>query len=89
MTSMEPQQKKLIARLRRVEGQVRGIQGMIEKQAECEAIAQQLSAARKALDRAFFEMVACSLEQQLQPARDIKSGRAATAKMLQLLSKFG
>ncbi len=82
-------QKQLIARLRRVEGQVRGIQGMIEKDADCEAIAQQLSAARKALDRAFFEMVACSLEQQLMGAPDLKTARAATTELARMLTKFG
>jgi DNA-binding FrmR family transcriptional regulator len=52
----------LVVRLRRVEGQLRGIQGMIEHGNDCEAIAQQFSAARKALDKAFYEMLACALE---------------------------
>ena len=51
----------MLARLARVEGQVRALQRMIERDEECEAIAQPLSAARKALDRAFYEMVACMI----------------------------
>lgn len=54
--------RSLVVRLRRVEGQLRGIQGMIEQGTDCEAIAQQFSAARKALDKAFYEMLACALE---------------------------
>ncbi len=38
-------------RLRRVEGQVRGLQRMIEQERDCEAILTQLMAARSALDQ--------------------------------------
>jgi DNA-binding FrmR family transcriptional regulator len=38
-------------RLKRVEGQVRGLQRMVEQHRDCEAILTQLMAARAALDR--------------------------------------
>lgn len=60
--------KSMCARLARVEGQLRGLQRQINEEADCERIAQQLSAARKALDKAFFTMVACMLEQGDLPA---------------------
>jgi DNA-binding FrmR family transcriptional regulator len=53
---------ELLLRLKRVEGQLRGIQRMIEGGEDCEPIAQQLSASRKALDKAFFELLACAIE---------------------------
>jgi len=40
----------LLTRLNRVEGQVRGIKGMIEKDAYCNDVLIQISAARAALD---------------------------------------
>ena len=40
----------LISRLNRVEGQVRGIKGMIEKEAYCDDVLNQIAAARAALD---------------------------------------
>ena len=55
--------KALCARLARIEGQLRGVQRLIESDAECDKIAQQLSAARKALDKSFFTMVGCVIEQ--------------------------
>lgn len=58
-------QRNMLHRLRRVEGQLRGVQRMIEAEASCEELAQQLAASRKALDRAFFEMVACTMEMEL------------------------
>lgn len=63
--SAEPHPKArrdMIVRLRRIEGQLRGIQKMIEDGAACEDVAQQLSASRKALDKAFYHMLACVVE---------------------------
>jgi CsoR family transcriptional regulator, copper-sensing transcriptional repressor len=66
---INPEKKKALSdRLARVEGQVRGVQKLIESEADCEKIAQQLSAARKALDKSFFAMVACMIEQGDLPA---------------------
>jgi len=42
----------LISRLNRVEGQVRGIKGMIEKESYCDDVLNQIAAARAALDSA-------------------------------------
>jgi DNA-binding FrmR family transcriptional regulator len=65
MSRLDDAQKKkaLCDRLARVEGQLRGIQRLIDGEADCEKIAQQLAAARKALDRSFFTMVGCLIEQ--------------------------
>ena len=38
-------------RLKRIEGQIRGLQRMIEEHQECESILTQVMAARSALDR--------------------------------------
>ena len=40
----------LLSRLNRIEGQVRGIKGMLEKDAYCDDILNQVAAARSALD---------------------------------------
>jgi DNA-binding FrmR family transcriptional regulator len=51
----------LVKRLRRVEGQLRGIQQMLLDNRECRDVVTQLSAARKALDQAGFKLVASGL----------------------------
>lgn len=89
MDHREAHQRKLVVRLRRVEGQLRGVQAMMEKRADCEDIAQQLAAARKALDRTFYEMIACSLEQAAQEGGTPEDMQAATARMTRLLAKYG
>jgi len=45
------EQKEIITRLRKVEGQVRGLQRMVKEGQDCEAIITQLMAARSALDK--------------------------------------
>ena len=49
--------KSIISRLRRVEGQLRGLQKMIEEERSCEQIIVQVSAARAALDKAALLIV--------------------------------
>lgn len=75
-------------RLRRVEGQIRGVLTMMEQDLPCDAIAQQLSAARKALDRAFYEMMACSLEMEIGEAVSANVIRERIAEKARLLAKY-
>lgn len=63
--------RQIMQRLARVEGQLRGVQKLISEEHDCEKIAQQLSAARKALDKSFFAMVACMMEQGELPPQHI------------------
>jgi len=44
----------LIRRLRRLEGQIRGIQQMLTDERDCRDVVTQISAASKALDQAGF-----------------------------------
>ncbi|OBS31600.1 Transcriptional repressor FrmR [Tepidimonas fonticaldi] len=68
----DPDRKKaLLLRLKRVEGQLRGIQRLIEADTDCEKVAQQLAAARKALDKSFFMMVGCVMAQGDTPPDDV------------------
>ncbi len=51
MTSREQKLKSaLLTRLNRVEGQIRGIKGMIEKDSYCDDVLHQISAAQSALN---------------------------------------
>ena len=65
--------RTILARLRRVEGQVRAIQRMITERRDCHAIAHQMSAARAALDRATVQLMATSMAQCLR-STDNSSG---------------
>jgi len=52
----------LLKRLRRAEGQVRGIQQMLTDGRDCRDIVTQISAVSKALDQAGFLLVAAGLQ---------------------------
>jgi DNA-binding FrmR family transcriptional regulator len=79
--------KAMDARLARVEGQVRAVRRMIDEDEACGDIAQQLAAARKALDRAFYEMVSCMIRQE--PFAEEKARRAHAEEVAELLARFG
>ena len=56
----------LTKRLRRIEGQVRGIQQMLAESRECRDVVAQVSAASKALDQVGFKLLATGLSHCLQ-----------------------
>lgn len=59
---MEAENKKIMNRLRRAEGQLRGIQKMIEDEQECLDIITQLSAVRSGIDRVMGIIMAENLK---------------------------
>jgi DNA-binding FrmR family transcriptional regulator len=79
----EASRTDLLNRLRRAEGQLRGIQRMVDEGEDCMQIAQQISAVRKALDSAYVRMTVCFMEQELS-AR-MRDGKGRQAELEQLL----
>jgi CsoR family transcriptional regulator, copper-sensing transcriptional repressor len=61
----ETARSDVVNRLRRAEGQLRGIQRMVEEGEDCLKIGQQFSAVRKALDSTYLRMTVCFLQQEL------------------------
>ncbi|MBE3590346.1 MAG: metal-sensitive transcriptional regulator [Firmicutes bacterium] len=69
MTSLDIEPDKLrsmIHRLRRIEGQARGLQKMLEEGRPCEDIITQLAAMRSALNKVGLSLVAENLAQCFQ-----------------------
>lgn len=58
-------QQGVLNRLRRAEGQLRGIQRMIERGEDCRKVAQQFAAVRRALDSTYVRLTLCFVEQEL------------------------
>ncbi len=69
----EEYKNKLVSRLNRAEGQIRGIRNMVEKDAYCDDILNQISAVQAALD-SVGKMI---LESHIRccVARDIREGK--------------
>lgn len=68
--------KRLINRLNRIEGQIRGIKGMLEKDAYCTDILIQVSAVNAALNSFNKELLANHIKTCV--AQDIRNGKDDT-----------
>ena len=68
--------KKLINRLSRIEGQIRGIKGMVEKDAYCTDILVQVAAVNAALNSFNKELLANHIRTCV--ANDIREGKDET-----------
>lgn len=69
----EEQKKALMNRLKRIEGQVRGIQAMIEKDAYCNDVLIQSAAVSAAINAFNKEVLASHIHTCV--ARDIREGK--------------
>lgn len=72
----EEEYKKLINRLNRIEGQIRGIKGMVENNAYCPDILIQVSAVNAALNAFNKELLSNHIRTCV--ASDIKNGKEET-----------
>jgi len=85
----EEEKKALLTRLRRAEGQIRGIEKMVESGAYCPDILVQVSAVTSALNSFNKELLACHIKSCV--AEDIRAGKDETVdelcRVLQKLMK--
>ncbi len=73
---------EIIKRLRRVEGQIRGIQAMIDEGRDCNDVLTQFAAAHKAMSRAGFRFFAVTMEQcRLHP--DLADEKGYTSERME------
>ena len=77
----------LIRRLNRIEGQVRGVKGMVEKEAYCTDILIQVSAIQSALNAFSRELLGNHIRTCV--AEDIRAGKDETIdELMQTLQKL-
>jgi len=71
-------------RLRRIEGQIKGLERMLDEARDCTEIVQQIAAARAALDRVAIDLISAGLENCL---RQELAGRPNGQNTLQKLQR--
>ena len=71
----EAQRTDILNRLKRAEGQLRGIQRMITEGESCLDIAGQMAAVRKALDSTYVRMTVCFMQYEMQTRLGIDDGQ--------------
>jgi DNA-binding FrmR family transcriptional regulator len=79
---------KLLRRLKRVEGQVRGIAGMIGEERYCVDILTQVAAVRSALDAVALQLLRDHAHGCVQHAIRSGKGDAAIDELLTVVEKF-
>lgn len=83
----EKESKQLINRLSRIEGQIRGIRGMVEKNVYCTDILMQVAAANAALNAFTRELLGNHIRTCV--ADDIRNGKDETIdELVQTLQKL-
>jgi len=68
-------------RLKRAEGQIKGIMRMMEEGKDCKEVITQLSAARSAIDRTIAVIVSSNLEHCIRES--IEGGKGDSSKLVE------
>jgi CsoR family transcriptional regulator, copper-sensing transcriptional repressor len=74
----------VLARLRRIQGQVGGIIRMVESDRQCREVVQQISAAGRALDQTGFKILADGLRHCLQDEQAAEQAGYSQAELEEL-----
>ncbi len=83
-----PKHDKLIPRLKKIEGQIRGIARMVESGRYCIDIIQQLTAARKALDQASLQIMRGHIDSCVSDAISKRDGTKKIDELMQTIHRF-
>ncbi len=81
---------KLLNRLRRIEGQVRGVARMVEEERYCNDVLTQVGAIRAALSRVESEMLKAHLDHCIESAivsGDVNEQRKKAGELIELLDR--
>ncbi|MBI2092005.1 MAG: metal-sensitive transcriptional regulator [Deltaproteobacteria bacterium] len=77
-----------ISRLKKIEGQVRGLQHMIDSEKYCIDIINQINAARRALDQVGLLVMKRHLESCVADAIKTKGGEEKIKELVESVDKF-
>ena len=83
-----PKHHDLLPRLRRIEGQVRGITRMVEERRYCIDIIQQLTAARKAMDQVSMQIMKGHINTCVSESIRRQDGAKRIDELMQTINRF-
>ena len=86
--SQFPKHHDLLPRLRRIEGQIRGISRMVEQRRYCIDVIQQLTAARKALDQVSLKVMNGHINTCVSDAIRRREGAGKINELMQTINRF-
>jgi CsoR family transcriptional regulator, copper-sensing transcriptional repressor len=86
VTATDKAQPDLVMRLRRIEGQIRGIIGMLESGKSCEDVVTQILAARAGMESVAAEVLRCHVADALA-SRPLDEAREEVLRAITLLAR--
>ena len=84
----ESEQQKVINRLKRIEGQVRGIQKMVEEDRYCIDILVQISAINSALKNTGFQLLERHMNHCVSHAITTGNGEESIDELMKVMQQF-
>ena len=85
---VQPHKAPLLARLNRIEGQVRGVASMIEQHRYCVKVLTQISAIQSAVDGAAMQLLGDHTQGCVRAAIKSGQGEHAIEELMQVVRKF-
>ena len=82
------EKRALIVRLRRIKGQLEGIEKMVEADADCSDVLMQVVSARRALKSFSEEMIGSHLHECIEGAATQAEGRRELRSLLTVLKRY-
>jgi len=79
-------QEELLSRLKKIEGQVRGVYRMIEDSRSCSDIVIQLAAIRAAVNRVGITVLTCHVSDTIES--NIREGKDVKDSLTEIMSVF-
>jgi DNA-binding FrmR family transcriptional regulator len=83
--SKEEQEKKILNRLKRAQGQLTAVIAAVETGKDCRSVVTQLSAVTSALDKAGFAIIAHAMQECLAETGDNRDASKPTVSELEKL----
>ena len=83
-----PKHNDVVPRLRRIEGQIRGISRMVAERRYCIDIIQQLTAARKALDQVSLRIMNGHINTCVSESIRKREGAGKINELMQTINRF-
>lgn len=87
-TRVDDDVERVLNRLKRIEGQVRGLQRMIDEGKECEQILTQLSAVKSALDRVGIHLISHRMKECLEQSAKTSVDEDAMEQAFEIFLKY-
>lgn len=86
--SADAERKRIVNRLKRLEGQIRGLQTMIEEGKDCEAVLTQVMAAKSALNQVGMHIIGHAMKNCLIEDEDQKDPDALIDEAIAVFLKY-